>query len=60
MRAADYLSNGSIDFSAGMQRPGQASPLMLIRPCGLPSRESQPDRDRAYRTPVLGALNFHP
>ena len=32
----------------------------LIRPCGLPSRMFQPDRDQAYRTPVLGAFNFHP
>jgi hypothetical protein len=32
----------------------------LIRPFGLPSRKFQPDRDQAYRTPVLGAFDFHP
>jgi len=39
---------------------GRPSKPWLIRPCGLPSRMFQPDRDRAYRTPVLGALDFHP
>ena len=60
MLATAVLSNGPINFDAGIQRLGYPLQTLLIRPFGLPSRMFQPDRDQAYRTPVLSAFDFHP
>ncbi len=76
MRATVFYSVSILKAVLAYSALGRLSQPFLIRPCGLPSRMFQPDRDRAYRTPrqllpawlyllhpcsrVLGALDFLP
>jgi len=48
LQAADYRIGPLIAVRA-CSALGKLSQPFLIRPCGLPSRMFQPDRDRAYR-----------